>query len=109
MRIIAWNRGPQPARLHLLPTLWFRNRWSWGDPYDMPHVAWVGFEGMTGAKVAEVHDYHYGSRWLIAEGDPELLFTNNETNTERLYNEKNHTPYVKDAFHRYVIAGEKRP
>ncbi|MFY9689087.1 MAG: hypothetical protein WA369_01095 [Candidatus Acidiferrales bacterium] len=106
VRIIAWNRGPQPARLHLLPTLWFRNRWSWGDPYDMPHVAWVGFEGMTGAKVAEVHDYHYGSRWLIAEGDPELLFTNNETNTERLYNEKNHTPYVKDAFHRYVIAGE---
>jgi hypothetical protein len=107
IRITAWNRGPQPARLHLLPTLWFRNRWSWGDPYDMPHVAWVDFEGAVGAKVAEVHDYHYGSRWLLAEGDPELLFTNNETNTERLYNEESRTPYVKDAFHRYLIAGEK--
>ena len=51
VRITAWNRGPEPARLHVLPTLWFRNRWSWGDPYDMPHVAWV--DGVPGAKVVE--------------------------------------------------------
>ena len=105
VRITAWNRGPEPARLHALPTLWFRNRWSWGDPYDMPHVAWV--DGVPGAKVVEMHDYHYGMRWLLAEGNPELLFTNNETNTERLYNEKNRTPYVKDAFHRYLIGCDK--
>ncbi len=105
VRITAWNRGPEPARLHALPTLWFRNRWSWGDPYDMPHVAWV--DGVPGAKVVEMHDYHYGMRWLLAEGNPELLFTNNETNTERLYNETNRTPYVKDAFHRYLIGCDK--
>ena len=105
IRITAWNRGPEPARLHILPTLWFRNRWSWGDPYDMPHVARV--EGISGAEVVELHDYHYGRRWLIAEGSPELLFTNNETNYERLYNQKSRTPYVKDAFHRYVIGKEK--
>ena len=105
VRITAWNRGPEPARLHILPTLWFRNRWSWGDPYDMPHAAWV--DGVPGAKVIELHDYHYGMRWLLAEGSPELLFTNNETNTERLYGKTNRTPYVKDAFHRYLIGGEK--
>ncbi len=105
VRITAWNRGPEPARLHVLPTLWFRNRWSWGDPYDMPRVASV--DGAPGTKVVEMQDYHYGVRWLLAEGSPELLFTNNETNTERLYNEKNRTPYVKDAFHRYLIAGDK--
>jgi hypothetical protein len=105
IRITAWNRGPEPARLHILPTLWFRNRWSWGDPYDMPRVASV--EGVPGAKVVELHDYHYGTRWLLAEGSPEVLFTNNETNMERLYNENNRTPYVKDAFHRYLITGEQ--
>jgi hypothetical protein len=105
IRITAWNRGPEPARLHILPTLWFRNRWGWGDPYDMPQV--IRIDGPTGAKLVEVSDYHYGKRWLLAEGNPELLFTNNETNTERLFAQKNRTPYVKDAFHRYLIGGEK--
>ena len=50
-------------------------------------------------------EFHYGKRWLLTEGAPELLFTDNETNIERLYGQKNRTPYVKDAFHRYLIAG----
>src|SRR5271167_1738038 len=99
IRITAWNRGPDPARLHLLPTLWFRNRWDWGDGYDPPQMARI--EGPPGTALLELTEYHYGKRWLLAEGAPELLFTENETNTERLYEEKNRTPYVKDAFHRY--------
>jgi hypothetical protein len=105
IRITAWNRGPEEAPLHILPTVWFRNRWSWGDSYDRPLAARIS--APTSISVIELNDYHYDRRWLTAEGCPELLFTENETNTERLYGEKNLTPYVKDAFHRYVIEHER--
>jgi len=105
MKVTAWNRGPEAARLHLLPTLWFRNRWSWGDPYEMPSVRQTA--GAKDMAVVALHEYHYGDRWLLVEGAAELLFTNNETNYERLYGQKSATPYVKDAFHRYIIQGEK--
>ncbi len=55
----------------------------------------------------ELDEYHYGKRWLLMEGAPQLLFTNNETNMERLFGQKSRTPYVKDAFHCHVISGEK--
>ncbi len=105
IRITAWNCGPQAARLHLLPTLWFRNRWSWGDKFDAPMAARV--DGPQGTALIETTEYHYGKRWLIADGAPELLFTENETNKERLFQVANSTPYVKDAFHRYLIHGER--
>ena len=105
IRMTAFNRGPAPARLHALPTIWFRNRWDWGDPYDMPSVSRV--EGPPGSAVFQLSDYHYGKRWVIAQGCPEMLFTDNETNYERLYGQKSKSPYVKDAFHRHVINGEK--
>ena len=105
IRVTAHNRGPEPARLHVLPTLWFRNRWSWGDKYDMPHVRRQ--ESPEGIALYEARDYHYGTRWLVLEGAPELLCTENETNTERLYQHRNRTPYVKDAFHRYLLEGER--
>jgi hypothetical protein len=105
IRITVWNRGPEPARLHVLPTLWFRNRWDWGDPYDIPGAFRI--EGPDKAPLIETNEYHYGKRWLLFEGSPELLFTQNETNTERLYKTPNRTPYVKDAFHRYVVDGER--
>ncbi len=54
IRITAWNRGPEPARLHILPTLWFRNRWDWGDPYDMPHAARI--DGPAGTSIIEVSE-----------------------------------------------------
>ncbi len=104
VQITAWNRGPDPARLHMLPTLWFRNRWSWGDGYDPPTA--VRIDGPEGATLIELTEYHYGKRWFLIEGAPEMLFTENETNSERLFQQKSRTPYVKDAFHRYVVNGE---
>jgi hypothetical protein len=106
IRITAWNRGPEAARLHLLPTIWFRNRWDWGDPYEMPQAR--RGEAPAGTAVIALSEYHYGQRWLVVEGQAELLFTENETNSERLYQSKSRTPYVKDAFHRYVIGGERK-
>jgi hypothetical protein len=105
VRITAWNRGPQAARLHLLPTLWFRNRWDWGDQYSTPQVAQV--QGSEGARIFELTEFHYGQRWLAIEGSPQTLFTENETNYEHLFGEKSKTPFVKDAFHRYLINGER--
>jgi hypothetical protein len=105
IRITVWNRGPEAASLHVLPTLWFRNRWDWGDPYDMPVAG--RFAGPPDTKIIAASDYRYGKRWLVLEGAPELLFTENETNTQRLYQTPNRTPYVKDAFHRYVVNGEQ--
>ena len=105
VRITAWNRGPDPAPLHLLPTLWFRNRWGWGEPYDPPTATRI--DGPTGTGLIALEEFHYGKRWLLIEAPPELLFTNNETNMERLFQEKSRTPYVKDAFHRYIIHGER--
>jgi hypothetical protein len=93
VRITAWNRGPEPAPLHILPTVWFRNRWSWGDKYDMPRVAHTA--GVEGMQVVALSDYHYGNRWLAFAGDPELLFTENETNYLRLYGQISPSPYVK--------------
>jgi hypothetical protein len=105
VRITAWNRGSDPAPLHLLPTLWFRNRWSWGEPYDPPTARRI--DGPAGTALIALEEYHYGKRWLLIEAPSELLFTNNETNMEQLFQQKSRTPYVKDAFHRYVIHGER--
>jgi len=105
VRITAWNRGPEPATLHLLPTLWFRNRWDWGDPYDMPQAFRV--EGPAGTTMLGATDYRYGKRWLVFEGSPELLFTENKTNADRLYGTPNAAPYVKDSFHRYIVNGQR--
>ena len=105
VRLTAWNRGPEPARLHLLPTIWFRNRWSWGDYDDSPDASEIA--GPGGTELIELTEFHYVKRWLLLEGSPELLFTENETNMERLFQTKSRTPYVKDAFHRYLIQGER--
>jgi hypothetical protein len=104
-RITVWNRGPEAARLHVLPTIWFRNRWSWGENYDPPQAKVI--DGLAGGVQLELNEFHYGKRWLAFDGAPEMLFTNNETNMERLFKTKSTTPYVKDAFHRYLIGGEK--
>ncbi|MGA8220230.1 MAG: hypothetical protein WB780_01155 [Candidatus Acidiferrales bacterium] len=105
VRITAWNRGPEAARLHLLPTLWFRNRWSWGEPFDPPELTRI--DSPAGTELISLDEFHYGKRWLFIEGGPELLFTENETNMERLFGQKSRTQYVKDAFHRYLINGER--
>jgi hypothetical protein len=99
IRITVHNRGPEAARLHLLPTLWFRNTWSHAADAKRPllRAAPGGIEA--------VHA-DLGTRWLQVEGAPAMLFTDNESNRERLWGEANPSPYVKDAFHRYVVGGE---
>jgi len=101
VRIHVTNRGPEPASLHVLPTLWFRNTWSWGTVEPRPEL-----RGSTrDAATVEIEEPTYGVRWLRCEGAPELLFTENESNSQRLFGVPNSQPYVKDAFHEYVVHG----
>ncbi len=97
------NRGPEAAEIHLLPTLWFRNTWSWFEDSAKPSLA---FDAASGA--IRVEDDEIGTYWLYADQGGTPLFTENETNNERLFKAANSSPFVKDAFHRYVINGEKK-
>jgi len=104
------NRGPEPAACHLLPTLWFRNTWAWGyEAGPMNDVTGIPilqqFDGPKNTVAVQAEHPVLGDYMLYAEGDPALLFTENETNQTRLFGSQNSTPYVKDAFHRYLING----
>jgi hypothetical protein len=103
VRITADNRGRDPALLELLPTLWFRNTWSWPQRGDRPSLSVL--EGAPARVLAE-HET-LGRYHLACEGAPELLFTENETNAERLFGAQNESPYAKDAFHDYVVHGRR--
>lgn len=135
VRITAHNRGPEAATLHLLPTLWFRNTWSWGRDERRPRLARVA--DIAGAAVVRAEHRYYGSRWLLCQEhaefavdaapafDPEvaafsagaarrepgtvpgLLFTENETNFQRLFGVGNRTPYVKDGINDYLVYGRR--
>jgi hypothetical protein len=111
IRISVTNRGPEPAPCHVLPTLWYRNTWSWG--YEEGPMRGVPgkplirqVDGPDGVLAAEAEQVRIGTYYLYAEGASDLLFTENETNVERLYGLPNPFPYVKDSFHRYVVHGE---
>jgi hypothetical protein len=104
IRITAVNRGPQRARLQVLPSLWFRNTWSWGSDLRRP-IARRAIS-VPGGVSAELQHWQYGKRWLVCAGQPDMLFTENETNNQRLFGGRNRS-YVKDAFHAYVIQGDK--
>ena len=101
IRITVHNRGPEAAILHLLPTLWFRNTWSWDAGEVKPNL-----KKISGAAIQASHP-RLGDRFLLCEGTPQLLFTENESNNARLWGQPNASPYVKDAFHNYVIAGNR--
>ena len=101
IRIRVHNRGPEAAELHLLPTLWFRNTWSWDKDEAKPGLAQVA-DGTIVATHPEL-----GDRTLQCEGNPELLFTENESNAQRLWGQPSSSPYVKDAFHEYLISGKR--
>jgi hypothetical protein len=105
IRITAVNRGPEAATLHALPQFWFRNTWSWGKDLRRP-LARKG-TSVPGSVCVETQHWQYGKRWLLCAGKPQLLFTENETNNARLFGGRNRSPYVKDAFHEYVIRGNK--
>ena len=101
IRLIVVNRGPETATLHLLPSLWFRNTWSWGKDDRRPTIRKTA--GLQNCQCVEVEHWQYGKRWLLCAGQPQLLFTENQTDYERIFNVKNPTPFVKDAFHEYLI------
>ncbi len=110
IRITVTNRGPEMAPLHLLPTLWFRNTWVWGYDDRKPVLtavtdepAQIGTE--QDARVIHAQHHDLGDYWLVCEGTPELLFTENESNAERLWGVVNHTPFVKDGIHETVVKG----
>lgn len=101
IRITVHNRGPEAAHLHLLPTLWFRNTWSWGESDQRPSLCMVGTDTIK----ASHHDL--GQYWFYCDAPTELLFTENESNADCLWGKPNVSPYVKDAFHSYIISGHK--
>jgi hypothetical protein len=102
IRVSATNRGPAAATLDLIPTLWFRNTWAWDQGAKRP-VLRAGAGGRDGG--VEVEHETLGRRWLYAEGLPELLFTDNETNTIRLWGVPSPTPYAKDGINDRVVDG----
>lgn len=102
IRISVHNRGPEDAQIYILPTLWFRNTWSWESGSSKPTLRQLN----GGGRVLASHP-KLGDRTLHFEGEPELLFTENESNAERLWGGKNTSPYVKDAFHQYLVAGKR--
>jgi hypothetical protein len=101
IKISVHNRGPETAELHLLPTLWFRNTWSWEEDTAKPSLS----QGKYGTVLASHGTL--GKRALQCEGNPDLLFTENESNASRLWEQSNLSPYVKDAFHEYVVSGKQ--
>ena len=104
IRITVANRGPDTATLHLLPTLWFRNTWSWGKvPEECTAKPSITLErdGLVRARHEVLGEYE-----LAYEGAATPLFTENETNTMRLYGSANGTAFAKDAFHEYVVHGQ---
>ena len=104
IRIVATNRGLEAADLHLLPTLWFRNAWSWMSDSARPSMRVVDPPDGCAFAVEAAHP-ELGHYWLYGRPCGELLFTENETNAELLWGQPNAAPYVKDAFHRRVIEG----
>jgi hypothetical protein len=102
VQITVHNRGPASAEIHLLPTLWFRNQWSWGGDNALPELHAV--EGS--ANVVKAFEPVLRDRYLYCDGKPSLLFTENETNAQRLFGSPNRTPYVKDGINNFIVHGQ---
>jgi hypothetical protein len=103
IQISVINRGPATARLQVLPTLWFRNSWTWWPGTLKPSLKQVS--GQEGGQAVAASHADLGERYLYCEGDVPLLFTENETNNERLFGTPNASRYVKDGINNYVVQG----
>jgi hypothetical protein len=101
IRITIHNRGADAARVRVLPTLWFRNTWSWGEDERKPSMR------MAGAGAIEAQHHDLGRSVLMCDGGPELLFTENESNAQQLWGQASASPYVKDAFHACIVSGQR--
>jgi hypothetical protein len=102
VRISVANRGPEPAELHLLPTLWFRNTWAWEPGTARPRL-----QAVAGEAAIDVEHAALGRRRLSCEGEPTLLFTDNDTNAARLWGAPNAGSFAKDGINDYVVDGRK--
>ena len=107
IRITATNRGPGPAPLHVLPTLWYRNTWAWGLGKARPELRTDGGPARPGEawRVIRASHARLGEYRLACAGDPALLFTENESNAERLWHASSRTRYVKDGINAAVVEG----
>jgi hypothetical protein len=101
IRVTAWNRGPETATLHVLPTAWFRNTWSWGYGDPKPALTRCG----SGQAVIELKEPYYGRRWMAFSDNPRLLFTENETNYRRLFAYDGGSQYTKDGIGDFIVNG----
>lgn len=116
VKIEAHNRGPDSAPLHILPQIWFRNKWAWGEKRSAePQIklesesplCLMADDSKLDSPRYLIFDYHLGPRYFYGSPGATPLFTNNDTNKKALWNTPNDTPFVKDAFHRYLIQQEK--
>lgn len=101
IKVTVANRGPEAAQLHLLPTIWFRNTWSWGNDTRRPALRAISDD------VIQLDEPRYGTRRLGCEGAQELLFTENQTNTWLLYGHDDGSKFVKDGINNYVVNGAR--
>jgi hypothetical protein len=107
IKISVANRGPEAATLHVLPTLWFRNTWSWGEGGSKPTLKKAGDSIIHVHHTDPLFREYLADYYLYCEGDVPLLFTENETNNARLFGGTNASPYVKDAINDFVVHGRQ--
>ena len=105
MRVTVHNRGPEEARLHVLPTLWFRHTWSWAGGTEEPMLR--AYTGGPGGSAISAERSELGTRWFYTEQQVPVLVTGNETNNELVFGSPNDTPYVKDGIDRAVVHGDE--
>ena len=105
IQITVINHGSEAKTLHLLPTLWFRNTWSWDNDPEKPTLQ-AFHSDHAGTLIGAFHPT-LGKRWFYAQGNAEVLFTENETNCERIFGQPNASPYVKDGINDYVVKGRQ--
>ena len=103
MLVTAYNRGPDAATLHLLPTLWFRNTWSWGDEVTKPSL--TADDEQRGIAAVRASHPELGEWVLSADASAQLLFCENETNNQRLFGVPNGSPHVKDGVNEFIVNG----
>ncbi len=120
IRIEAFNRGSEDAPLHILPHLWFRNTWAWGETYNEEPTIQIGHSGngftsiVADDSLAQMvknlpFTYSLGPRYLYVDTEAQALFTDNETNMNRVYGPSSHTErkYFKDGFNEYIVYGNE--
>jgi hypothetical protein len=107
IRVSVTNHGPEAAPLHVLPTLWFRNTWAWGYDDRRPQLTAVkpvpGKAAQDEVRLVNIQHHEMGEAWFTCQGTPKFLFTENETNFERLWGVPNHTTYVKDGINDTIV------